>query len=196
MTGEDDSASTSPSSSIAHRPGRTDGIHPGVGIPRVHEDLLVLLEPGVQAVPFEADHSRQARYRILAVHPGRAGPEHVPGLNAVPPCGTAAEPLWVLLVDQRCGINVGERNVVLRIVRPLPDVDGAGGVQDGVGADGGADPSGYRFHVVDRGDHRRVVGHVRSLPSSLACTGVLETVTQVGTRLRGHPSLLSFADDR
>jgi hypothetical protein len=65
----------------------------------VDEDLFVLLEPGIQGVPFEADHARQAWYRVIAVHPGGGGAEHVTGTDTVPTSGAAAESLWVLLVD-------------------------------------------------------------------------------------------------
>ena len=54
-------------------PGAVEHVHPVVGVPGVHEDLVVLLEPGVELVPVEGDVSLESRSVSgrLRVAPGR-----------------------------------------------------------------------------------------------------------------------------
>ena len=54
-TGEDGLGQDDALGLDAHGAGRAQGVDPGVGVARVDEDLLVLLEPGVEGRPFEAD---------------------------------------------------------------------------------------------------------------------------------------------
>jgi hypothetical protein len=108
ITGELDSASTTPSSStrtLRVDPQRVDA---RVGVAGVDEDLLVFLEPGVQGIPLEPRPSGQfLDYGVVAVDPQRRGPGHVPDLQAVAAGGAAAELLLVLLIDQHRGVDVG-----------------------------------------------------------------------------------------
>ena len=53
--GEDDALGLHP-----HAPGRAQRVDAGVGVPGVDEDLLVLLEPGIEGGPVEADRVVQS----------------------------------------------------------------------------------------------------------------------------------------
>src|ERR1700722_2769120 len=65
------------------------------------------------------------------------------------------------LRDEHIRPYVGDGDVVLRVVRPLPDVAGPGRVQDGLTSQVAADPTRHRLDVIDRGDHGGVVVDVR-----------------------------------
>jgi hypothetical protein len=103
----------------------------------VDEDLLVLFEPGVEGVPLEADRAGQAVDGVVAVEPGCAWPGGPVGPEAVKVGGPAVEALWVLLVDEQVRVHIGDRDVVLGVIGPLPHKQGPGGVEDGVVSEGG-----------------------------------------------------------
>src|SRR5450755_4542679 len=123
------------------------------------EDFLVFLEPGIEGVPVEPHGSGQPGQRVVAVDPRAAGPGEAAGPKPVPPCRTTVQLLRMLLVDQHGGFHVGDRDVVLRVVRPLPHVQRSGGVQYYRAAEHRADPARYRLDVIDRRDHLWVVSH-------------------------------------
>jgi hypothetical protein len=58
----------------AHPAVRAQRVDPRVRVTRVHEHLLVLLEPGVQRGPLEADGALQALDRRIGDQPGRPRP--------------------------------------------------------------------------------------------------------------------------
>ena len=90
-------------------------------------------------------------------------------LECVPSRGASAQLLRVLLVDQHGLINIGERDVVLGILFPLPDVKRRHRVKNRPSSDGSAYPAWHGLDVVDWRDRLRVVagcwliGHVSSV---------------------------------
>src|SRR6516164_6084696 len=87
------------------------------------------------------------------------GPVNPPGAHAVWLRDAVPGLLGVPLRDQQIAAYVGQRDVVLRVIRPLPDIERPGSVQHLLTAQERPDAGGYRLRVVDRGDHRRVVVH-------------------------------------
>src|ERR1700722_14591410 len=59
------------------------------------------------------------------------------------------------LRDEHIRPDVRDGDVILRVVRPLPDVAGPGRVQDGLTSQVAADPTRYRLDGIDRGDRGR-----------------------------------------
>src|SRR5450755_3408661 len=123
------------------------------------EDLLILLEPGIEGAPVEPHSAGQPVPGIIGVDPRGARPGYVAGPQAVLPGRSEAELLAVLLVHQHRGPHVADRDVVLGIVRPLPHVQRLRGVKDDLAAEYGADPAGNRLDVTGRHDLLRVVAH-------------------------------------
>ncbi len=143
----------------AHAARGAQRVDAGVGVSRVDEDLLVLLEPGVECVPVEASGAGETLERVLGVDAYRGRPLLVPGEQAMPQSGAAAQVLRPLLVDQHRRVDVGERDVVLRVVGPLPHVEGARRVEHELPGEEGPDPPRHRLDVVDSDDHPGVVVH-------------------------------------
>src|SRR6476620_1826495 len=67
----------------------------------------------------------------------------------------------MVFVAQEFGTDIGQRNVVLRVVRDFPHVSGGGGVKDQRVAEITADPPGRGFDPAPRGGHLRIVSHRR-----------------------------------
>src|SRR5689334_21882130 len=63
----------------------------------------------------------------------------------------------MVFVVQELGTNVGERDVVLQVVRDFPDVPGGGGVKDQRVAEITADPARGGLDPAARGGHLRIV---------------------------------------
>ena len=98
------------------------------------EDLLVLLEPGVEGGPLEANGAGQSVDGVVAVEPGRSGPCRPVGPEAAEVDRPAVEALWVLLVDQQFRADIGEGYVVLGVIGRFPHVPSPDGVEHGVAA--------------------------------------------------------------
>jgi hypothetical protein len=130
----------------------------------VEQDLLVLLVPRVEGVPLEACPAGQTLEGVLGVHPQCTLTSDVPDPQAVQPRGSPAQLLRVLLVDEDRRVDVGDRDVELRIIRPLPHVDRGGGVHHDPTGEYGADPSRNRLDVVHRNDRLRIVRHRLTSP--------------------------------
>ena len=101
MTGEEDSASSTPVELDPHAPGGAQRVDAGVGVAGVDEDLLVLLEPGVQRVPLEPRRAGQALQSVVAVDAQRARAVELAGPQAVAAGGAAAQALGMVLVEQQ-----------------------------------------------------------------------------------------------
>src|SRR5271168_771731 len=93
------------------------------------EDLLVLLEPRVESGPLKAHPAGQPLQRIIGIHMSDPWTSDLASAKTVTPRGPAAQVLGVLLIDEHSRIDVRERDVVLRIIGPLPHVQSAGGVE-------------------------------------------------------------------
>src|SRR5690348_2213693 len=122
------------------------------------EDLLVLLEPGVDRLPVEPHRPGMSTGDRRPCRP-RSLP--LAGLQGVPPGRAERAVLLDPLVHQHAGGDVVHRHVVLGIARPFPDVAGPLRVQDERGADERPDPAGHRRGVAGGGEARRVVAHRR-----------------------------------
>jgi hypothetical protein len=85
-------------------------------------DLFVLFKPRVKGRPLKANGINQARKGICALNPSGRGPDCLTDLKRMLPGSAAAEPLWMIFINQDGGIDIGKWNVVLRILRPFPDV--------------------------------------------------------------------------
>src|SRR5216683_1921058 len=110
------------------------------------EDLLVLLVPGVERIPFEADSAGQTLSCVLGIQPGRTRASDLASAKSVQPGDSAMQALRMLLIYKQLALHVSDRDVVLRVVGPFPDVQRAGGVEHRSSAEGGTDPAGYRLN--------------------------------------------------
>src|SRR3954471_4911091 len=126
-----------------HVPGAREDVHARVGVARVGEDFLVLLEPGIHRIPVEADRLAELLDRRLLVTQGGAGglfgagaPGVGGGVAAAGGVGTAAVRLEQLAADVR------EREVVGRVVRLLPDEQRPRGIGHDLAAEIRAHPLG------------------------------------------------------
>jgi hypothetical protein len=125
----------------------------------VHEHLLVFLEPGIQRRPVEPDRAGQPRHRRAGEQPGRAGPLDPPGPQRMR-LGCAAPALpGVAVRDEQITAHVRDRDVVLRVVRPLPHIQRPGGVEHPLAGQERPDAARHRLDMVDGGDRRRIVAH-------------------------------------
>ena len=79
--------------------------------------------------------------------------------QAVAACRALAEALLMVFVDEEARVDVLGRDVVLRVVRPLPHVDRANRVENHLAAQNGADTPRHGLEVVDGDDRPRVVVH-------------------------------------
>jgi hypothetical protein len=129
----------------------------------VHEDLLVLLKPGVQRIPIETDGVSGALQGVVGEQPCGAWPRNVADPKSVQTDSPAMEALGLMLINQKISVDPVDRDVILRIIRPFPHVQRPGGIEHGLAIQDGADPTGYGFDVVDWGDHLRVVTHAAPL---------------------------------
>ena len=85
-------------------------------------DLLVFFEPGVEGAPLESHGVREPRLRIGAIDPGCGRTMNAIDVECVSSRCASAQLLRVLLVYQHLLINIGERDVVLGVFFPLPDI--------------------------------------------------------------------------
>jgi hypothetical protein len=66
------------------------------------------------------------------------------------------------LGHQQIVTDIGQRDVVLRVVRPLPDIQGPGRVEHLLACEIGPDAARHRLDVVHRSDHGWIVVHCGS----------------------------------
>lgn len=64
-----------------------------------------------------------------------------------------------VFVDEQIRTDIGERDVVLRVVRPLPHIDRRRRIQDELTGQERTDPPGDGLDVVHRRDHLRIAAH-------------------------------------
>ena len=126
-----------------HGPGRAHGVHPRVRAAGVDEDLLVLLEPGVEGGPLEADGVVEARRPSPHRGPwprraGRTSPTRRPKSLHVATRGL----LGGALVDEHVRLHVGQRDVELREGRATPTRSGRGSCRRWRGRRGRPGPAG------------------------------------------------------
>jgi hypothetical protein len=114
------------------------------------EDLLVLFEPAVQCVPLEADAVLRD---AVVVHPGLAG------AGGMHPSDPVLELLGLAGVAQHSVDHVGEREVVLRVGRELPQVDRVHRVEYDPVAEHRADAAGDRRGTAGRNQGFGVLAH-------------------------------------
>ncbi len=136
----------------AQGPGRPQRVDPRVGVPRMDEDALVLLEPGVQRGPLEAHGVVEALDLGGGEHPCGVWSSDALSRQAEVPHVPLGRLLGGALVDERVVRHVGQGDVVLRVEGVLPHVAGPGRVDDGAPGQHGADSPGHGLDVVD-GDH-------------------------------------------
>ena len=94
------------------------------------EDLLVLLEPGIERRPLETDGVVEALHLGRREDLGGMGPVEVVQLEAEVPHVAPRGLFGRALVDEHAAPDVGEGDVVLRESGPLPDVARLGRVDD------------------------------------------------------------------
>ena len=98
-----------------------------VRVARVSDDVFVFFEP-VKRVPFEPHVARDRAVGVVDTCRGLVG---APAAGQrMQPRWAKLQPLWVALVKQMLHAHVRYRNVVLRVVRHLPDIAGADRVED------------------------------------------------------------------
>ena len=95
--------------------------------------------------------------RVAAEDPHGARPVQAARAQAVAACRALAEALLVVFVDEEARVDVLGRDVVLRVVRPFPDVPRPGGVEDLLAAEGRPHAARRGFDVIGLCDHLRVV---------------------------------------
>src|SRR5260370_23115498 len=88
-------------------------------------EWFVLFEP-IKRIPFEP---HAARGRTGIVNTGGRGPGALGRCQRVQPRGTELQLLDVVFVTQVIHAHVGCREVILRVLRDLPNVMGSGGVE-------------------------------------------------------------------
>jgi hypothetical protein len=64
--------------------------------------------------------------------------------------------------DEQVMAHVSEGDVVLRVVGPFPHIAGCGGIKDRFPTQECPNAARYRFDMVHRSDHLRVVAHSAS----------------------------------
>jgi uncharacterized Fe-S cluster-containing protein len=63
------------------------------------------------------------------------------------------------LGDQQVSTYISDGYVVLRIIRPFPNIPGCDGIEDYFIVQKGTDAARYRLHGIHRTNHFRVVAH-------------------------------------
>ncbi len=148
--------------------GGAQRIHADIWVAGMDEHLLVLLVPRVQRGPVEADRVRDTFDRVGAEHPRRARPFDVSDSYGVQRSPAAGGAVRRTVVDEYAGRDVVERDVELRVGRPLPHVARAGRVEQRAPGEHRAHPARHRLDMVARDGRQRVVDwHVRSVGPSL-----------------------------
>src|SRR5918992_571937 len=143
----------------ANPAGRADRVDARVRVARVDENLLVLFVPGIERRPVDAHHARE-RLDLLAGKQMRTALPLAPAdAKAVARCAPPPQAFGMILVDEQLGVDVVERDVVVRVLRPLPDIERPRRVKDGDPFQDAAYPARHRLDVVDRNDALRVVAH-------------------------------------
>src|SRR6516162_6374054 len=94
------------------------------------KDLLVLLIPGIQCPPVEAGCARHSTDRVVAEDPYGARAVHAAGPQAMAACRALPKVLIMVFVAKEARVNVLDRDVVLRVIRPFPDIPRPGGVEN------------------------------------------------------------------
>src|SRR3974390_3002207 len=81
-----------------------------------------------------------------------------PAVGTARPCpGTV---LGGVLGDEQIQHHIGQGYVVLREVRPFPDLHSLRGIEDGLVGDKASDPPGGWFYLIDLSDHGWVITHL------------------------------------
>ncbi len=122
-------------------------------------DRLVLLEPG-QVIPLETHQSGDGAITVVEHPRGRFVRLPVPNQRERPR-RPELHLLRMILISQELGLDVRERDVVLRVVRHLPHVPSRRRVEDQLVPEEAADPPRRRF---DSSAHRSHLGIVRRTP--------------------------------
>ncbi len=117
------------------------------------------------------------------------GPDGLADLKAVQLDLTAGAVLAEPFGYEELLANVGGWDVVLRVVGPLPHVQGSDRVENDLTGQHGADPAGDGLDVVDQGDHGRVVDHGAHLLTGLVTGSRVVT----GPELASGPELIRGA---
>src|ERR1700731_3005264 len=154
----------------------------------MHEALPALLIPRVERVPVEAGRAGHPVDRVVAEDPHGARPVQAARAQAVAACRALAEALLVVFVDEEAQVDVVGRDVVLRVVRPFPDVPRPGGVEDLLAAERGPHAARRWFDVIGLRDHLRVVatgcdkcyGHRVSLRNSVSPADLVHRYCHAG----------------
>src|SRR3981081_1402982 len=136
---------------------RAKRVDADIRVAGMDEDLLVLLEPRVECVPVEAGRAGHPVDRVVAEDPHGARAVRAAHPEAVAAGRALAEALLVVFVDEEALVDVVDRDVVLRVVRPFPDIPRPGGVEDLPAAEHPAHAPRCRFAVIGLRDHLRIV---------------------------------------
>ena len=144
----------------------TKGVDPGVGVARMDEDLLVLLEPVVHGLPVEADGAGEPGHLGLGVEVCAARTLDLAHPQAVALGAAPFEVRAATFVDQGVTVDVADRDVVLRVERPFEDVQSIERVEDGRVAERPPHPSRRGLDVVGGDDRAGKVIHRAGSPSS------------------------------
>ena len=136
---------------------RAKCIDADIRVAGMDEDLLVLLIPGIECVPVEAGGAGHPVDRVVAEDPHGARAVQAARTQAMAACRTLAEVLLVVFVNEEARVDVIGRDVVLRVVRPFPDIPRPGGVENLLAAECRPHSPRRGFDVIGLGDHLRVV---------------------------------------
>ena len=121
------------------------------------EDLLVLLVPGIQRVPVETGGAGHPVDRFVAEDTHGARAVHAAGPQAVTACRPMAQTLFMVLIHEETLVDVLNRYVVLRVVRPFPHVPRPRAVEDHLAVQHRPHPPRRGFDVTGLRDHLRVI---------------------------------------
>src|SRR5216683_2249410 len=136
---------------------RAERVDADIGVAGMDEDLLVLLIPGIERVPVEAGRAGHPVDRVVAEDPHGARVVQAARTQAVAACRTLAQVLLVVFVDEEARVDVIGRDVVLRVIRPFPDISCPGGVEDLLAAERRPYAPRRGFDVIGLREHLRVV---------------------------------------
>src|ERR1700760_5157290 len=136
---------------------RAKCIDADIRVAGMDEDLLVLLIPGIERVPVEAGCANHPVDRVVAEDPHGARAVHAARSQAMASCRTLAEALLVVFVNEKARVDVIGRDVVLRVVRPFPDIPRPGGVENLLAVECRPHAPRRGFDVIGLCDHLGVV---------------------------------------